>query len=309
MAYTPSNVEAWIAEEYDSDVLREVDQTSAIERIARRYPMATDTRQIPRSAGLSVSAVDKGARYGQQQIEADAVTLVAKKFGAIIPINHEDLQDPHVNVLDQVRQNWARSYAVSLDNACLGVTGDADSGSRPFVSAYRSLTTSNSRTGYVANDNVVVAGSGGVTYDDISDLLAIMEQSNYYEPSKLRVIAHPGARQALRNIKDDEGRPIFVYGQSGAEASTPTMLFGELPVEFSLGARTSAEMTDNPTGDRLMFLVNTDFLALGVRSGPESAIASEDSGVGFEYDQALVKMRSRRAFSLTQEQAAAVLVF
>lgn len=309
MAYTPSNVEAWIAEEYDSDVLRAVDQTSAIERIARRYPMATDTRQIPRSAGLSVSAVDKGARYGQQQIEADAVTLVAKKLGAIIPINHEDLQDPHVNVLDQVRLNWARSYAISLDNACLGVTGDADSSSRPFVSAYRSLTTSNSRTGYVANDNVVVAGSGGVTYDDISELLAIMEESNYYEPGKLRVIAHPGARQALRNIKDDEGRPIFVYGQSGAEASTPTMLFGELPVEFSLGARTSAEMTDNPTGDRLMFLVNTDFLALGVRSGPESAIASEDSGVGFEYDQALVKMRSRRAFSLTQEQAAAVLVF
>lgn len=309
MAYTPSNVEAWIAEEYDSDVLRAVDQTSAIERIARRYPMATDTRQIPRSAGLSVSAVDKGARYGQQQIEADAVTLVAKKLGAIIPINHEDLQDPHVNVLDQVRLNWARSYAISLDNACLGVTGDADSSSRPFVSAYRSLTTSNSRTGYVANDNVVVAGSGGVSYDDISELLAALEESNYYEPGKLRVIAHPGARQALRNIKDDEGRPIFVYGQSGAEASTPTMLFGELPVEFSLGARTSAEMTDNPTGDRLMFLVNTDFLALGVRSGPESAIASEDSGVGFEYDQALVKMRSRRAFSLTQEQAAAVLVF
>lgn len=309
MAYTPSNVEAWIAEEYDSDVLRAVDQTSAIERIARRYPMATDTRQIPRSAGLSVSAVDKGARYGQQQIEADAVTLVAKKLGAIIPINHEDLQDPHVNVLDQVRLNWARSYAISLDNACLGVTGDADSSSRPFVSAYRSLTTSNSRTGYVANDNVVVAGAGGVSYDDISELLAALEESNYYEPGKLRVIAHPGARQALRNIKDDEGRPIFVYGQSGAEASTPTMLFGELPVEFSLGARTSAEMTDNPTGDRLMFLVNTDFLALGVRSGPESAIASEDSGVGFEYDQALVKMRSRRAFSLTQEQAAAVLVF
>lgn len=309
MTFNPSNVEAWIAEEHDSDVLRMVDQTSAIERIARRYPMATDTRQIPRSSGLSVAAVDKGGRYGQQQIDADAVTLVAKKLGAIIPINHEDLQDPHVNVLDQVRQNWARSYAITLDNACLGVSGDADSASRPFVSAYRSLTTSNSRTGYTANDNVVVAGSGGVSYDDVSELMARLEQSNYYDPSKLRVIAHPGARQALRNIKDDEGRPIFVYGQSGAEASTPTMLFGELPVEFSLGARVSAEMTDNPTGDRLMYIVNTDFLALGVRSGPETQTAGEDSGPGFEWDQALIKMRSRRAFSLTQEQAAAVLVF
>lgn len=309
MAFTPSNVEAWIAEEHDSDVLRAVDQTSVIERVARRYPMATDTRQIPRSAGLSVSAVDKGARYGQQQIEADAVTLVAKKLGAIVPINHEDLQDPHVNVLDQVRLNWARSYAISLDNACLGVSGDADSSTRPFVSAYRSLTTSNSRTGYVANDNVIVAASGGVTYDDISSLMAIMEGSNYYEPGKLRVIAHPGARQALRGIKDDNGTPIFVQGQGSQDGGTPSTLFNELPLEFSLGARVSAEMTDNPLGSRLMFIVNTDFLALGVRSGPESAIATEDSGVGFEYDQALVKMRSRRAFALTQEQAAAVLVF
>lgn len=308
MAFNPSNVEAWIAEEHDSDVLRAVDQTSVIERIARRYPMATDTRQIPRSAGLSVSAVDKGARYGQQQIEADAVTLVAKKLGAIVPINHEDLQDPHVNVLDQVRLNWARSYAISLDNAALGVSGDADSNNRPFISAYRSLTTSNSRTGYVANDNVIVAGSGGVSYDDLSDLMALLESSNYYEPGKLRVIAHPAARQALRGIRNDDGTPIFVQGQ-GADGGTPTSLFGELPVEFALGSRVSAEMTDNPTGDRLMFIVNTDFLALGVRSGPESAIATEDSGVGFEYDQALVKMRSRRAFALTQEQAAAVLVF
>lgn len=308
MAFNPSNVEAWIAEEHDSDVLRAVDQTSVIERIARRYPMATDTRQIPRSAGLSVSAVDKGARYGQQQIEADAVTLVAKKLGAIVPINHEDLQDPHVNVLDQVRLNWARSYAISLDNAALGVSGDADSNNRPFISAYRSLTTSNSRTGYVANDNVIVAGSGGVSYDDLSDLMALLESSNYYEPGKLRVIAHPGVRQALRGIRNDDGTPIFVQGQ-GADGGTPTSLFGELPVEFALGARVSAEMTDNPTGARLMYIVNTDFLALGVRSGPESAIATEDSGVGFEYDQALVKMRSRRAFALTQEQAAAVLVF
>lgn len=309
MAFSATNVEAWIAEEHDSDVLRAVDQTSAIERIARRYPMATDTRQIPRSSGLTVSAVDKGAEYGQQQFEADEVTLVAKKLGAVIPVNHEDLQDPHVNVLEQARLNWARSYAISLDNAALGVTGDADVSGRPFISAYRRLTTSDSRTDYTANDNVVTAASGGVTYDDISDLMALLETSNYYDPSKLRVIAHPAARKALRNIKDDQNRPIFVMGQGSQDGTTPTSLFGELPVEFSLGARTSDVMTDNPQGDSLMYIINTDFLALGVRSGPETATASEDTGVGFMYDQALVKMRSRRAFALTIPQAAAVLVF
>lgn len=308
MSFDTSNVENWIAEEHDSDVLRAIDQVSVIERIARKYPMATDTRQIPRSSGFSVSAVNKGGEYGQQQLEADAVTLVARKLGAVIPINHEDLQDPHVDVLNQVRLNWARSYAISLDNAALGVTGDNDSLERPFISVYRALGSSNSKTGYTADDNVIVAGSGGVSYDDISDLLGLLETSNYYDPSKLRVIAHPAARRALRGIKDGEGRPIFVYGQT-VDGGTPTRLFGELEVEFSLGAKTSDIMTDNPAGDNLMFVINTDFLALGVRSGPESQTASEDSGPGFMWDQALVKMRSRRAFSLTQEQAAAVLVF
>jgi HK97 family phage major capsid protein len=308
MAFDPvNNVENWIAEEHDSDVLRAVDQTSAIERIARRYPMATDAKQIPRSGGVSVGGVNKGGTYGVEAVDAQAVTLVAKKFGTVSTVNQEDLEDPHVSVLDQIRLDWARSYAITLDNACLGVSGDADSTTRPFISAYRSLTSSNTQTGYTANANVV-APTGDVTYNDISELLAIMEQSNYYDPGKLRVIAHPGARQVLRNIKDDQGRPIFVYGQ-GTDGSTPNSLFGELPVEFSLGARVSSEMTDNPTGKKLLYVVNTDFLALGMRSGPESAIAGADSGPAFMTDQALLKMRARRGFALTMEHAAAVLVF
>lgn len=310
MAFDPaSNLEAWIVEEQGSDVLRAIDETSAIERIAKKYTMRSDAYQVPRSGGVDLGGVDKGGAYGIEATDYDKITLVAKKFGAVFTLNHEDLQDPELSAIDNIRVDWARAYALNLDNACLGVSGAADHPSRPFVSMYRSLRSSNPETGYVADSNYELA-SGGLDYDALSTVLGKVEQGDYFDQSGLKVIAHPAAKQALREIKDNEGRPIFVEHTNtggGGAAATPT-LFG-LPVEFTLGARVSASMTKSPTGGRLLYVVNANYMALGVRSGPETAIADEDSGPAFMTDQALMKMRSRRGFALTVEQAAAVVEF
>lgn len=308
MAFTPTNAENWIREDADSNVIKTITQTSVIERIAKHYTMTTDSLLIPRAGEVEMQGVAKGGLYEQQTLPNDLETLVAQKFGGVFPINLEDQTDTWISVMDQIQERWARSYALTLDNACLGVDGDADAPDRLFVSAYRSLTTSNPKTGYVADDNVIDATGSDVTYEQVSELLAKLETSNFYDPTSTRIIAHPAAKQALRNIRDDEGRPIFVYGQS-ADGGTPTRLFNDMEVEFSLGARVSPGMTHNPQGSYLMYVVNTDYLALGVRSGPETAFASADSGPGFMSDQDLIKMRARRAFRLLQEQAAAVLVF
>lgn len=305
---TPGNYENWIPEEYDSDVLRAVNENSVIESIARRYPMSSDTKQIPRSGGTSVSVVPKGGTYGQSTHEADAVVLVAVKFGDVQSVNYEDLQDPYVNVIQQIQLDWARSYALMLDNAALAVTGDANGSTRPFNSVYFSVRNSNSKTNYVADSNYVASASGGVTYDDLNAVLGRVEQGDYFSEANIRVLAHPAFRQTLRGIKDNEGRPIFeetsVTGLAGTEARAT--LFGH-PIMWALGARTSAEATDAPEGNPLLIIANTNFLALGVRSGPESATSGVDEGIGFMTDTAALKVRSRRAFAVTQENAVAVL--
>lgn len=306
----PSNVEAWIVEEQGSEVLRAIDETSVVERIAKHYTMRSDAYQVPRSGGVDLGGVTKGGSYGIRETDYDKLTLVAKKFGSVFTLNHEDLQDPELEVISNIRTDWARAYALNLDNACLGVSGAADDASRPFISAYRALKSSNSETGYTADANVVVAGTGGPTYDNLSKVLGLVEQGDYFDQSKLAVITHPATKQVLREIKDSQGRPIFIEHTNsggGGAAATPT-LFG-LPVEFSLGCRVSLSMSKSPTGKKLLYVVNRDFLALGVRSGPESAIADEDSGPAFMTDQALLKMRARRGFALTHEKAAAVLEF
>src|SRR3546814_14522863 len=93
--------EDWIPEEWDSQVIMRVNQVSVIESEARPYPMATDTRHIPRSAGVEVSGVSKGSAYDEDTSTNDDVLLTAKKAGRAIRIADEALQDSHVAILEQ----------------------------------------------------------------------------------------------------------------------------------------------------------------------------------------------------------------
>lgn len=302
-----ANYEDWIPEEENGDVLRALTETSFIEMHARKYRMGSDTVSIPRSDGMDVTGVFKATDYGFDDGDNDKVILVAKKLGRVVGFNEEDLDDSNMNLLEEKRLDWIRSYAVTIDNACLGVTGDADNVDRPFVSVYKSLRTSDSSTSYTADDNYVQSATGGqVSYDDLSEVLGLYEQGEFFDESRTMVVAHPSFKQQLRNIKDNDGNPIFVQGQSDPERGTPSTLFG-YPITFTHGAKTSATMSRRPAGDALLYVLNTDFVALGVRSGPESQISPANSGVGFLSDQAVLKMRSRRGFALTHPSAAAVL--
>lgn len=298
--------EDWIPEEWDSQVVQRVAQVSVIESEAREYPMATDTRHIPRSAGVDVNGVAKGSAYGEDESVNDDVLLTAKKAGRAIRIADEDLQDSNVAILEQKRVDWATSWAKYLDNACLAVTAAESGVTVPYTSVYKAIRTTNSDTSYTADANYVASATGGVvSYDNLSAVLGKVEVGDYWEEGLTLVIAHPSLREKLRNIKDDQNQPIFVRGQGG-DAGTPDTLFGHR-IRWSLGARTSATATHAPTGNPLVIVVNRDFLAIGKRSGPESRVAGPDTGAAFLTDEALLKMRARRAFALTHEKAAAVL--
>lgn len=298
--------EDWIPEEWDSQVIQRVQQVSVVESEAREYPMATDTRHIPRSAGVDVNGVAKGSAYGEDESVNDDVLLTAKKAGRAIRIADEDLQDSNVAILEQKRVDWATSWAKYLDNACLAVTAAESGVTVPYTSVYKAIRTTNSDTSYTADANYVASATGGaVSYNNLSAVLGKVEVGDYWEEGLTLVIAHPSLREKLRNIKDDQNQPIFVRGQGG-DAGTPDTLFGHR-IRWSLGARTSATATHAPTGNPLVIVVNRDFLAIGKRSGPESRVAGPDTGAAFLTDEALLKMRARRAFALTHEKAAAVL--
>ncbi|MFE9391702.1 phage major capsid protein [Streptomyces sp. NPDC006784] len=297
--------ESWIPEEYDSQVIQRVTQMSAVEALASPVPMSSDSKSIPRSAGVGVSLVDKGGAYSEDTSSNDDITLTAKKFGKAIRIAEEDIDDSLANIISTKQVDWATSYAKFIDNATLAVNAAPGSGV-PFTSVYYQLTQAASGLGYGANDNVTVAASAGVTYDDLSDVMSAVEGGDYFDLSRTVVIAHPSFRGTLRKIKDDQSMPVFVRGQQG-DAGSPDTLF-DLPVQWSLGAKAHATATDAPTGAPLLFVINRDFLRLGIRSGPESIFIDGRDGLSALTDESILKMRSRRGFALGHPKAAAVLV-
>lgn len=303
------NVATWIAEPQDSTVIAKVAQVSAIESTATLKPMTSLTKSYPRSGGADVAEVAKSGVYTEDAGTVDEIVLTAKKIGRAFRIAEEDIDDNLVNVLDTKKNDFALAYAKFLDNACIGVTAALGAGV-PFVSIYRSLTTANAATGYVANANYLsLTGTGGIgnaavlTYDALSDLVALIEAGDYFDESATVFVAHPKVKSQIRKIKDAQQEPVFIDAIS---QSAPATLFG-YPLKWSLGARTNATASSTPTGNPLIAAYNKNFVFLGVRSGPESVVINGKDGAAALTDESILKVRARRAFGLATEFAAAIL--
>lgn len=280
-----ANIDVWIPEERGSDVLEVISRASAVEALARRESMGSDTKSVSSVLNVDVDVIAKGAKYDESGTVGADVLLTARKFGQIVRLNDEDVKDSAVDAIRAAQIGFANTYAVKLDNAALGVTAAENGTTVPFTSVYRLVAQSTTASGNL------VKSAGAVTYEDLSGVLAASELGN--TGGELVIIAHPSFKGVFRGLKSTDGVPLFVQGLAG----TPDTLFG-YTVAWSLGARTSTTATDQPTGNPLLIAAPKNCLILGVRTPSlETAIAPADSGAAFEYDQALVKMRSRRGFA------------
>jgi hypothetical protein len=378
-----NTLEAWIPEEYDSSVIIRIQNTSAIEATARKIPMKSDTKWVPRTAGMDVELIPKGGAYGEDTSLNDSVLLTVYKFGKALRIAEEDIGDSVADLIAAKKTDWGTSYARMLDNSALGTTAAANGTTVAFTSIYRALSQTDAATGYTAGQNLssagvnlgtvaltaaldlltstqahglavgdkfkVVTSAGGfvagttyfvrstpssttwtasstlngpqfditadsstvingktgvINYDNLSDVLSFYEGGDYFDEANTVIYAHPTVKSALRKVKNSVGDPMFVQGD--VSTKNPDTIFG-YPIKWTLGARTSAVSTSKPTGNPLVIFANTDYVFLGVRSGPESMAAGGDTGASMLTDEALIKMRSRRAFALANPFAAAVL--
>jgi len=307
------SIASWIPIEYDSNVVQRVRRESVIEQYGRRYLMRSKTKSIPRSAGVSVSA---GTTYVDDTNANDEITLTARRFIARVKIDEDDLADAstRMDVIGTKALDWAIEYADVFDNACLAVTGTENGTTVPFTSLYKRIRTTNASTGYTADANyltwdddfpgLLTTPDGTSLYEKLSATFKKVETGKYWSQPDMLVIAHPGYRDALRQCRDAQGRPIFTDGVNLPGNGTPDMLFNT-PVAWSRGCKTSATNAGSPTGNDLLIYANQRFLARGDRSGPETL--TDDARAQDDTDDYAIKFRTRRAFQLTHEAAAAVL--
>ncbi|MFE3031573.1 phage major capsid protein [Streptomyces canus] len=299
-----NTLEAWIPEEWEtSKVVQTVQQMSAVEALGSPIPMNSDTKHVPRTAGMGVDVVDKGGAYGEDTSLNDEVLLTVKKLGKAARIAEEDIDDSVADVISAKMVGWAKSYAKFFDNATLAVTAAAGTGV-PFTSLYSLLHTTDATLGYTADTNITVAATAGApTYAEFSTAVGNVESGDYFDPGNMVAIAHPAFRKSLRGVLDTQNRPIFVEGLAG----TPDTIFG-VTVRWSLGARTSPTATATPTGRPIMAFVNPELLLVGRRSGPESVFIDGRDGLSALTDESILKMRSRRAFAYGHPAGGSILV-
>lgn len=300
-----NTLEAWIPEEYSSSpVIQSINQVSVVEAIAARIPMGSDTKHVPRTAGMGVDVVAKGGAYGEDTSLNDEVLLSAVKIGKAARIAEEDIDDSVADVIQAKMMGWAKSYAKFMDNATLAVTAAANGTTVPYTSLYALLHTTDANTGYTADANITTAATAGSpTYAEFSTAISKVEGGDWFDPAAMVAIAHPGFRASLRGVLDTQQRPIFMEGLAG----TPDTIFG-IPVRWSLGAKTSPVATSAPAGRPIMAFVNPELMLLGVRSGPESVFIDGRDGLSALTDESILKMRARRGWAYGHPNGAAILV-
>jgi HK97 family phage major capsid protein len=304
--------EAWIPEEFGSQVIQKVNQVSAVENYAQRIPMQTQTRSTPRSGGVGVGMVAKGAAYSEDTTANDEVVLREQKFGQAVRIAEEDIADSLADIVNTKTVDWATAYAKILDNACLAVTAAKASSGCAFDSLYYLLSQTDSATSYTANANITQTATGApaITYANLSAVANLYESGDFFDEAASIVIAHPKYKGLLRGVLDSQNRPIFQEGSTGVpgggQGPTADTIFG-YRVHWSLGAKTSAAPTATPTGNPLLIIGNPMYLLLGVRSGPETIFIDGRNGLAALTDESILKMRARRGFAPGVEQAFAIL--
>ncbi|MGY4959884.1 phage major capsid protein [Streptomyces sp. 900105245] len=297
---TSVNADAWIPEEYGSEVINRVLQQSAVEYAGRHYAMGSTVTEVPRIGAATTVVVPKKGSYVDDANTLDTVEMRAVKFTNAMPIAEEDLEDSNADIIQAQQLSVATSYATHFDVACLGTTATSNpltTGTVPFTSVYKATGTGQK------------IATTAATYSALSDTFALVEGGAYWNESDSFVIAHPKFKSVFRGILDNSGRPIFVEGLAG----TPSTLFG-VEVRFSFGAVTSATASAAPggaggaagaAGNPLLVVGNRQHLVVGDRTPMEWRLYEE--GDSARTDEPLLKMRVRKGFVVTRPEAFGIL--
>lgn len=282
----------FIPEEDSSRVIQATVANSVVESFARREQMASRTKGVPRFVADAPEIVAEGGTIPEATATLDEILLTARKYAKIFHISEEDVNDTLVDVLNTYKVEWASRWARKFDNAALGVTAAADgTDTAPFTSVYKSVLTSAS--------NQLIQTAGALTFADINDALALVEQGSYFDAANTVFIAHPKMLGHLRGMVDGTGQLVL----PNPTAATPGSLFG-YPLVVSYGAATSAAATSNPTGNPLLIVGNRQMMINGVRGNVESAVSRDAQ---FNTDGVQLKVRVRRGFAVADASAYAIV--
>jgi len=268
-----------VPDEFMSQLVWLTEQYGVARKVANVVPMNRDVLTVPRKTGIvSMSPIGEGATITDTSNTFDGVQLVAKKWGALVKITNELLEDSAVNIADDYSRTFAEAQAKAEDdayfigdgsatyNGCVGLTSGLVSGA--YVSATGSgwsamllsdfLTSSVGVVENVNTSRLAFICSRQFYFQVMVKLLTIGSSSGYIGGGNTTEIkVPPGMGQADASFL---GYPVYwaqsaIRATAGSEARS--VYFGDFVGGTMLGDRRQMAIT---TSDQRYF--DSDYFAI-----------------------------------------------
>lgn len=214
-SFLKDSLSGTVPTEISKEIIKNVIDQASILKVCKREPMMSDTKVLPYLTGSGkASWVNEG-----EQIDTTLPTFVypklnAKKLAVIIPITREKLNDSVTNVMSEMKQAIADTFANAIDSAMIFGTDS------PF------------------DTNLITAiGTQTVTATsfmekNISEAMGIVEKNNFNcsnilmgntQKVSLRGVVNNAVDNALITLNDAYGVPFeFVRNWNDAQALSIT---------------------------------------------------------------------------------------
>lgn len=255
-----SKAEALIKEQITNTIMQDTPKNSIVMQLGKRLPnMTSQQTRVPVLSMLPMAYwVNGDTGYKQTSQQAwENVYIDAGELAVIVPIPEAVVNDASFDIVGEVIPRVQEEIGAKVDQAILfGINRPSNWQSDIFTMARQ------------AGNNV----TGGITYDTLlgtDGLFSKVEQAGYAVDG---VIAAMTGRAAMRGIKDDAGRPIFVTDMQGA---TRYALDGA-PMYFPANGAFDPSVAQMVAGNwkQLVFAIRQDIqtkiLTEGVIQDPES---------------------------------------
>ena len=199
-----SKAEALIKEQITNTIMQDTPKNSIVMQLGKRLPnMTSQQTRVPVLSMLPMAYWvngDTGYKQTSQQTWEN-VYIDAGELAVIVPIPEAVVNDASFDIVGEVIPRVNEAIGAKVDQAILfGINRPVNWQSDIFTMARQ------------AGNNV----SGGITYDTLlgtEGLFSKVEKAGYAVDG---VVAAMTGRAAMRGIKDDAGRPIFVTDMQGA---------------------------------------------------------------------------------------------
>lgn len=210
------------------EIFKELAQTSAVMRLARRLPnMTAGTERLPVLSALPMAyfvgeAPDQtGYASYKQTAKAEWANkyLYAGEIACIVPVPQNVVDDANYDIWGELRPAIVEAMGAVFDAAVLYGTNKPANWPTAVITAAGTA------------GNTIAEGSGADLYDDImgeDGLISLLEQDGFFPTAYLGALSMRGKLRGLRDTTT--GLPIF---KASMQSGTPYELDGA-PIDFPL---------------------------------------------------------------------------